>query len=131
MYVLSPQIENMVRRIFSERGVQTTTITGGIQHVIGLSALIDKPEALEILGEDLLFPIKALFCENFGPNVRNNTAHGLFDDEAYHSPISVYAWYFTFKIVFNAFYRLLENNSQNRGADDVSKKEDFSEKDSL
>ena len=118
MYVLSPQIENMVRRIFADRGVQTTTIADGIQHEVGLSALVDKPEALEILGEDLLFPIKALFCDNFGPNVRNNTAHGLYDDDAYYSAPAVYTWYFAFKIVFNGFLSL--HQRPNRESDNDS-----------
>ena len=104
IHILAPQIEHMVRYFLIMNGVQTTHFSDGVQHESGLSALIDKPEAKDILGDDLHFQIKALFCHQFGPNLRNVIAHGLLNDDGYNSSYNVYAWWFVFKIVFNTYF---------------------------
>jgi hypothetical protein len=42
---------------------------------------MELPEIETIFGKDLSFEIKALFCDPFGPNLRNELAHGLLDYE--------------------------------------------------
>ena len=104
MYILIPQIEHLIRFFLTHNGIDTTTFRPEGQRESALGALINKPESKDVLGDDLHFQIRALFCDQFGYNVRNNVAHGLFGDDAYHSPMSVYSWYFVFKIVFNTWY---------------------------
>ena len=57
-----------------------------------------------MFGEDLSFEIRALFCDSFGPNLRNELAHGLLDDAACQSIYGIYAWWFGLRLVFNAYW---------------------------
>ena len=94
----------------------------GIETENGLSALIDLPQVSKIFGQDLAFEIKALFCDQMGPNLRNNIAHGLFDDRQIVSPDAVYAWWLGFKLVFITFWNSLGDHAENEGenAEDMS-----------
>ena len=110
LHILVPQIEHMVRCHLKQAGVQTTNIdVNGIENENGLSSLMDLPQAEEIFGEDLSFEIKALFCDPFGPNLRNELAHGLLDDRACESTFAIYAWWFGLKLVF--FWNALHNDT--------------------
>jgi len=105
LHLLIPQIEHMVRFHLKSAGIKTTTLDSrGIETESGLSTLIDLPECKTIFGEDLTFEIKALFCDAFGPNLRNELAHGLLDDKACQTAYSVYAWWLGLKLVFNTFW---------------------------
>ena len=113
LHLLVPQIENMVRFHLKRAGAKTTTLDPkGIETENGLSALIDVPEATTIFGEDITYEIRALFCDHFGPNLRNNVAHGLFDDNQSRSAHAVYAWWFALKLAFNAYWRTLPSHAQ-------------------
>ena len=112
LHILVPQIEHMVRYRLKQAGVQTTTLdSNGIENEKGLSSLMDLPQAEEIFGEDLSFEIKALFCGPFGPNLRNELAHGLLDDRACYSFSAIYAWWLGLKLVFNTFWNSLHNDA--------------------
>ena len=102
LHLLVPQIEHLVRFHLKQDGIKTTTLdSNGIETENGLSWLMELPKAEEIFGEDLSFEIKALFCDPSGPNLRNNLAHGLLDDEACQSVYAIYAWWLGLKLVFN------------------------------
>ncbi|MBA4316565.1 MAG: DUF4209 domain-containing protein [Limnobacter sp.] len=105
LHILVPQIEHMVRWHLKAAGVKTTTLDkDGIENENGLSTLMEAPEAAQIFGEDLSFELKALFCDAFGPNLRNELAHGLLTDEECQSTYAIYAWWLGVKIVFNTFW---------------------------
>jgi hypothetical protein len=105
LHLLIPQIEHMVRWHLKAAGIKTTNLDkDGVENENGLSALMELPEATQIFGEDLSFEFKALFCDAFGPNLRNELAHGLLDDNACQSPYAIYAWWFGLKLVFKAFW---------------------------
>lgn len=112
LHLLVPQIEAMVRFHLKQAGATTTVIDKtGIENVLGLSTLMEQPEVEQVFGPDLAFEIRALFCDAFGPNLRNELAHGLLDDGDGNSIYSVYAWWLALRLVFNAFlYRLQRNN---------------------
>jgi len=74
---------------------------------------MDLPESEMIFGEDLSFEIKALFCDAFGPNLRNELAHGLLDDKACQTIYSIYAWWLGLKLVFVTFWNAAQKTSQN------------------
>ena len=115
LHILVPQIEHMVRCHLKQAGVQTTNIDGNdIEHEKGLSSLMDLPQAEEIFGEDLSFEIRALFCDPFGPNLRNELAHGLLDDRVRYSYNAIYAWWFGLKLVFNTFWNALSDNAESK-----------------
>ncbi len=106
VHLLAPQIEHMVRTHLNAAGVNTTNLDSshGIETQNSLNSLINKPEASTIFGDDLAFEIRALFCDQFGPNLRNNVAHGLLDDHHSSSPGVIYAWWLAFKMVFNTYW---------------------------
>lgn len=105
LHLLVPQIEHLVRHHLKQAGVKTTSLDlNGIENEIGLTGLMDLPEAERIFGPNLSFEIRALFCDAFGPNLRNELAHGLLDDETCQSIHSVYAWWLGLRLIFNTFW---------------------------
>ena len=108
IHLLAPQLEHIVRFHLKDSGVTTTYLgQDGIETENGLSTLIDLPKTEEIFGEDLTYEIKALFCDQLGPNLRNNIAHGLLDDQQAYSFDAIYAWWLGLKLVFNTFWNSL------------------------
>ena len=81
-------------------GTTTTLDREGIEQEIGLSSLIEVPQAAEVLGDELAFEIRALFCSAFGPNLRNSVAHGLVTDQSVRSVYALYAWWLSLRIVW-------------------------------
>lgn len=105
LHLLSPQIENLVRYHLKNAGAKTSTLDScGIENENGLSTLVALPEMKTVFGDDLTFEIKALFCDPFGANFRNELAHGLVDHNACNSLHGVYAWWLTLRLVFNTFW---------------------------
>jgi len=101
LHLLVPQLEHMVRIHLQRKGAKTTTLSlDGIQMEIGLSSLVELPAMKTVFGVDLTFEIQAAFCEQSGPNMRNDVAHGLLDDGAAQSAESLYAWWLIFRMVF-------------------------------
>lgn len=106
LHLLVPQIEHLVRWHLKQHGVTTTLLDAdGIDNEFGLGALLEKPEASEILGEDLAFELRALFTDPLGPNLRNDIAHGLMELAAAQSTFGIYAWWWCFRLVFQTFLR--------------------------
>ncbi len=113
IHLLVPQVEHLVRWHLKSAGVKTTTLNAdGIENENGLSTLIDLPEAEVIFGEDLTFELKALFCDAFGPNLRNELAHGLLNDSDCQSPQVAYAWWLLLRITFNTFWNAARRKGQ-------------------
>lgn len=101
--VLSPQFENLVRTLLKANGIITVNIEDGKEQEIGLSNLMEKDGVMDIFGEDLTFEIKALMCNHIGPNLRNNTAHGLLNDNEMNSLFSLYFWWFCLKFLYSQY----------------------------
>lgn len=111
LHLLIPQIEHMVRFHLKEAGVKTSNLdSNGIESENSLNTLMETPEVTKIFGEDLSFEIKALFCDAFGPNLRNELAHGLITEDGCYSVYGVYAWWLILKIVFCAFWNAERQN---------------------
>ncbi|PLC47867.1 hypothetical protein CR159_21245 [Pollutimonas subterranea] len=122
IHLLCPQFEHLIRIQLKEAGAHTTTINpDGIEHENGLSTLMELPAATEIFGEDLAFEIKSVFTEALGFNLRNETAHGLLDDNTSSSIQSVYAWWMILRVVThslakgNPFQKLPQSNDKKTG----------------
>lgn len=106
VHLLVPQVEHMVRWHLKQCKVKTTTLDArGIENEIGLSALLEKDAVKEIFGEDLAFELQAIFADPYGPNLRNEVAHGLIEYDAAQSVSTVYAWWWLFRLVFKTFLR--------------------------
>lgn len=117
LHLLIPQIEHMVRVHLKQAGAKTTNLDkDGIENENGMSTLMDLPEAEQVFGKDLVFEFKTLFCDAFGPNLRNELAHGLLDEDACHSPHAIYAWWLGLRLVFNTWWNAARSPDLN--ADD-------------
>ena len=104
IHLLTPQIEHMARYKLKSAGVITThTDDHGIEDEKGLGSLVEAPEFDQIFGEDLAFEIKALFCDHFGANLKNNVSHGLLTYQQCNSTEAIYAWWLGLKIVFRTY----------------------------
>ncbi len=102
LHLLVPQLEHLVRCQLKQVGATTTNIDKyGIENENGLSTLMDNDQVHKIFGEDIAFEIRALFCDPFGPNLRNEIAHGLVDFNKARSYYAIYAWWLLLKMVFN------------------------------
>jgi hypothetical protein len=105
LHLLAPQVEHMVRYHLKHAGAHTTCLDrSGVQTENGLSTLMDLPEVETVFGEDLVFEIKALYCTAMGPNLRNQLAHGLLDDQDCQSIEVIYAWWLGLRLVCHAFW---------------------------
>lgn len=107
-HVICPQFEHMIRTTLKDKGVKTTYIdpANGIETENGLSTLMNSPELVSLLGENLCFEIKTIFTDSKGFNLRNNIAHGLLDDAHAITSGSVYAWLLTLRMIIKS----IENN---------------------
>ena len=100
IHLLCPQFEHMVRMQLKNSGAHTSNIDNdGIENENGLSTLLDLPEANKLFGNDLTFEMKAIFTDAIGPNLRNEVAHGLLDDDASGSIASIYAWWMVLRLI--------------------------------
>jgi len=109
LHLLVPQMEHMLRVHLKQAGATTTNLDrDGIENENGLSTLIALPQVESIFGKDLVFEIKSLFCDPFGPNLRNELAHGLIGDEDCQSPAVIYAWWLSLNLVFNSWWGMKE-----------------------
>lgn len=119
MHLLAPQIEHMVRFHLKNAGVKTTNLDiDGIENENGLSTLMDLPEVEKVFGKDLSFEIKALFCDALGPNLRNELAHGLLDDDSFQSIYAIYAWWMGLRLVFNTFWNAARKAESDKGVEE-------------
>ncbi len=104
IHILVPQFEHMVRMALKGAGSHTTTHDAdGIDMEAGLSTLVDRPQMVEVFGEDATFTIRSIMCEQEGPNLRNAVAHGLANSEMCNGKHSVYAWWLILRLVTQSY----------------------------
>ncbi len=120
LHLLIPQIEHMVRVHLKQAGAKTTNLDkDGIENENGLSTLMDLPEVDVVFGKDLAFELRTLFCDAFGPNLRNKLAHGLLDADACHTPFAIYAWWLGFRLVFETWWNAARKDSESEEEQDI------------
>lgn len=103
-------MEHLVRLHLKNGGAQTVHVDDetGVGTEKGLKALLDLPEAVPVLGEDLAFELHALLVAPEGPNLRNRLAHGLLTDAEAWSASTVYAWWLALRLVVSSFWKAQE-----------------------
>lgn len=105
VYLLTPQVENIVRSALYSAGVATTQIKeDNSEHELGLSTLLERAELIDILDADIVFELRALFGGPTGANLRNNAAHGLLSDREARSLHAIYAWWFLLRLVYIPYW---------------------------
>lgn len=106
LHILIPQIEHLIRVHLKREGVKTSHLdSNGVETENGLTTLMANEKANEIFGENLAFELRVLLCDPFGPNLRNELAHGLIGPLEAQSFNSVYLWWLSLRIIFNAYWK--------------------------
>ncbi|HCZ9034599.1 TPA: DUF4209 domain-containing protein [Vibrio alginolyticus] len=110
IHLLVPQWEHIVRTILKESDVHTTMLDAdGIDMECGLSTLLEKKEAEEIFDDNLLFEMTAFLTHKRGPNLRNELAHGLLDDDRVCSYSAIYWWWRSLKLVVHSLVHRVDD----------------------
>lgn len=106
LHLLTPQLEHLVRTRLQNLGhdTQNHDPKENMQMEAGLSTLAADSKINEAFGAELGFEIRALFADRLGPNLRNELAHGLLDEEQMQSTDSIYAWWLFFRIIYLAYW---------------------------
>ncbi|MDA8190065.1 MAG: DUF4209 domain-containing protein [Gammaproteobacteria bacterium] len=93
--ILIPQFEHALRKTLEVRGAVVYRIdpATSAHSEKSLGDMLGMAEAKEFLGEDLQFELQCLLTEQVGQNLRNELAHGLLSEEAFHSAPAVYVWW--------------------------------------
>lgn len=102
IYLLVPQVEHMVRIRLKKAGEITTTLNNRIETENGLGTLLKLPLAETLLGRNLAFELRALFCDPREPALRHYVAHGLLEPGDCFSPRAIYAWWLILSLVCNS-----------------------------
>lgn len=98
--VLVPQLEQVVRVMLKRRDVYTLFVDEhGVESEKSLNALLDMTETEDIFGAGMVMEMKAMMVVQGGPNLRNDIAHGLLDDNSAWSYSALYMWWFCLRLV--------------------------------
>lgn len=98
-HLLIPQLENSIRFILEKNDVVVTTISNnGIQEEKNVNTLLKEEKLVELLGEDLIFILRALLIEKSGDNFRNDISHGLMSYERCEGNCAKYLWWLVWKL---------------------------------
>lgn len=106
-HLLAPLIENSLRHILNEQGIETSTINHfGSQEEKSLPDLLDLLQTQDLFGRNQIQDLRALLVERSYANLRNRVAHGLMHAENYNQSATVYLWWTVLRFVlFEAAYR--------------------------
>jgi len=114
LHLLIPQVEHLVRVHLKQAGAKTSNLDkDGIETENGMSTLIDLPEAKQVFGKNLTFEFDSLFCSPFGPNLRNELAHGLLDEDGCNTPFAIYAWWLILRLTVVAWWNAANPTPEN------------------
>lgn len=105
--LLIPQLENSLRYVLSQAGLDTSTMRSEMtQENITFSAILGRLRAdvEKIFGENLLYEIEMIFDYAGGPMIRHNMAHGLFPAGAFWGVEMIYACWLIFRLVCMPLY---------------------------
>lgn len=98
-HLLIPQLENSIRFILEKNDVVVTTISNnGIQEEKNVNTLLKEEKLVDLLGEDLIFILRALLIEKSGDNFRNDISHGLMSYDRCEGNCAKYLWWLVWKI---------------------------------
>lgn len=98
--VLVPQLEQVVRVMLRRLDVHTLFVDEhGVESEKSLNALLDMTETADVFGAGMVTEMKAMLVAQGGPNMRNDVAHGLLDDNSAWSYSALYMWWFCLRLV--------------------------------
>lgn len=108
-HLLVPQLEAGIRHLLEEEQVFVSRLDKDLfQDRYLLGSLLANEELEKLLGEDLVFTLKALLNEKAGENFRNRLCHGLLNDQEIWSPASVCVWGYSLAFAIWPLFKQLE-----------------------
>ena len=103
MHILAPQTENLFRYIRAKLGGNNThyNYESGIQKAYSLQRIFTHGDLLEKkIGRDVLFTFNGLMQQDSGSNIRNNIAHGLWNETECESMAGLYFVLILMKFIY-------------------------------
>lgn len=80
LHILVPQLEAMVRNLFSQAGYPTTSIKKGLaQYEVTFTEFLRNDFVIKAFGKRVYKYLQMIMIDQTGLNLRNNIAHGLID----------------------------------------------------
>ena len=101
LHVLVPQLENSLRHVLKQAGVEPSAIQSDMtQENRTLSVMLTRDrEALEaVFGAAIVYEIENLFDFRGGPSIRHQLAHGLVSGGECYGTDSIYACWLMFRL---------------------------------
>lgn len=101
LHLLVPQLENSLRHVLKQVGVDTSSIKSDLtQTNRTLSTMLDKDRTTleEVFNPEIVFEIENLFDHESGPSLRHQLAHGLLSTDGASSSDAMYACWFIFRL---------------------------------
>ena len=77
IHILTPQLEDVMRRLVGQLGGTTTTFRDGVMTEKDLGHILNAPELATVFESDVLYFLKHVFVEKLGLNLRNRIGHGI------------------------------------------------------
>lgn len=96
---LVPQFEAGLRNIATQIGLIPRNVQpSGVEEAWGLDRLLSEADMVTTLGSSLVFELRSLLIEDYGPKFRHNVAHGLVPPAALQGTDAMYAWWLFLKL---------------------------------
>lgn len=112
-HLLVPQLENSLRYVLQQVGVETTTLnTHGLQEHLRIGTILDHPKLRETLGEDAVLDLQALLVERKYGNFRNEISHGLMPTNHFFQYSVVYLWWVALRLCLIPFFRVWQSKGE-------------------
>ena len=106
MALLIPQLENSLRYILKQQGVETTSLNEhGIQEEMHLGSILDHEVCQKALGKNDVYDLRGLLIERTYGNLRNRVAHGLMSTGEFFQAAPVYLWWLSLRYVLHTPFR--------------------------
>lgn len=98
-HLLVPQVENSLRHVLEEQGVDVSNLQSDrTQPVKILSGLLAMEPAMKVLGASLHWEIRGHLLEKTGFDFRNRVAHGFVGDAECSSVAGVATWWLVLRL---------------------------------
>jgi hypothetical protein len=97
---LVPKVEPMLRHLFHQQHSITMVLRpDGTHSEASIDELLKRPDANQVLGENLILELNALLVHPMGYLLRHNWAHGLVTDDRMVNPGILSLWWTMWRLV--------------------------------
>ncbi len=97
--LLVPLVENSLRYLLHQTGIETSRWKNGIQEELPISRLLQFSLFTELWGANQVKDLKAILSERSYANLRNRVAHGLMLAKDFKDPVTTYFWWTVLRFV--------------------------------